>query len=102
MDTNLTALQRAVELAGGQSALARHIHCESHPVRQGHVWNWLNIKGQQVPPAIAPAIEAQTGVTCEQLRPDLRWQRDGDGRVIAYAVPLSPIKTGKTAALKPA
>lgn len=69
--------------------------CGVTPVAVAH---WAaGVRG--LPPRQCPSIEAATGVPCEQLLPDLRWQRDADGRVIAYAVPLQPIETGKAAAL---
>lgn len=61
------ALQKAVDIAGGQTALARAIG-----VKQGHVWAWLN-RGIPVPPEHLPAIESTTAgqVTAADLRPDL-------------------------------
>jgi DNA-binding transcriptional regulator YdaS (Cro superfamily) len=63
-------LEEAVKRAGGQSALAKAVG-----VKQGHVWDWLN--SQVVPTLRCAAIEAATGVRCEELRPDLHWVRDG-------------------------
>lgn len=42
--------------------------------------------------ALALSIESATSgaVTCEELRPDLRWERDDLGRVTGYRVPLAP------------
>lgn len=65
-----SGLARAVTVAGGQSALAKAIG-----VKQGHVWDWLNT--QDVPTLRCLAIEAATGVRCEELRPDVFWVRDG-------------------------
>lgn len=61
------ALTRAVEICGGQSALARAVG-----VKQAHVWNWLNVS-KRVPADHVPAIEKATGgkVTRRDLRPDL-------------------------------
>lgn len=61
------ALQRAVEIVGGQTALA-----EKLGVKQGHIWYWLN-KANRAPAEQAIAIEAATGgqVTRHQLRPDI-------------------------------
>lgn len=69
--SELTALQRAVKLVGGQSALARAVK-----VRQGHVWSWLN-RSKRVPPEYAMKVEAATGgkVSKHELRPDL-YQRE--------------------------
>ena len=61
------ALKRAIEKAGGQSALAR-----ACGVKQGHVWHWLN-KSLRVPAEHVLAVEAATGgsVTRHDLRPDI-------------------------------
>lgn len=73
MHTAQSHLQRAIETAGGQSRLARRIGA-----RQQEVWNWLN--GRQVPEHRCPSIEraVQAQVTCEDLRPDIRWHRVPD------------------------
>ena len=62
-----SALERAVEIAGGQSALARKLG-----LKQANVWHWLN-RAEHVPAEQAIAIEAATGgaVTRAELRPDL-------------------------------
>ncbi len=64
MDT--TPLQRAVQVAGSQSALARLIG-----VRQGTLWKWL-VTGR-VPAEYAVPIEFAAGrlVTRYELRPDI-------------------------------
>jgi DNA-binding transcriptional regulator YdaS (Cro superfamily) len=61
------ALSRAVELVGGQSALARSVG-----VSQATVWYWLN-KMPHAPAEFVVAIEAATGgeVTRGELRPDI-------------------------------
>lgn len=63
----MRALKRAIDKAGGQSALAR-----ACGVKQGHVWHWLN-KSRRVPAEQALAVEAATGgaVTRYELRPDI-------------------------------
>ncbi|WP_420997613.1 transcriptional regulator [Cupriavidus sp. 30B13] len=61
-----TSLQRAVEVAGSQSELARRIG-----VRQMHVWNWLNRSKGKVPGEYVLPIERATGVSRHDLRPDL-------------------------------
>lgn len=63
----LAALKRAVEKAGGQSALAR-----ACGVKQGHVWHWLN-KSLRVPAEHVLSVEAATdgAVTRDELRPDI-------------------------------
>jgi DNA-binding transcriptional regulator YdaS (Cro superfamily) len=70
------SLLKAVELIDGQVALATAI-CALVPdckVRQGHVWNWLNMNKEAVPPAeyvihIAQAVSWR--ITPHELRPDL-------------------------------
>src|SRR3954471_303752 len=60
----LAALQRAVEIAGSQSALARAIG-----VKQAHVWNWL--QSGRVPAEHVLAVEGATAVSRHDLRPDV-------------------------------
>ncbi len=95
MDTiPIAALQRAITLAGGQSALARALSNDARAVKQGHVWSWLN-RGS-VPIEFALPIETATAgsVRCEDLRPDVTWQRADDGTVTGYVVPVSAPETG--------
>lgn len=74
----MTSLEKAVDLAGGQVALAKAIRewfeargiiCR---VKQAHVWGWLNKQGK-VPGeyviAIADILKWQ--ITPNALRPDL-------------------------------
>jgi len=61
------ALREAIRFVGGQSALARVCHKQ-----QGHVSHWLKSE-KGVPAEYCPLIEEATGVTCERLRPDVRW-----------------------------
>ena len=69
MDESRRALQKAVELAGGQAELARLI---GGKVRQAHIWNWLN-RDQRIPAerAIQVEVAVERKVTREQLRPDI-------------------------------
>lgn len=64
------ALVRAVHIVGGQAPLARAI---GSPVRQGHVWQWLNRAGRVVPGEHCIPIETATNgkVTRYDLRPDI-------------------------------
>jgi DNA-binding transcriptional regulator YdaS (Cro superfamily) len=64
MDTE--ALERAVELAGGQKPLADLIG-----TTQPNIWYWLNKSKRGVPSEYAAAIEEATGVTRHELRPDI-------------------------------
>lgn len=64
-----SALKKAVKIANGQAALAAKI---TPPVRQQHVWNWLNTT-DSIPAQYCPSIEGATGVRCEELCPDVPW-----------------------------
>ena len=69
---NIVALNRAIELLGGQSALAR-----ACGVKQGHVWHWLS-KSRKVPGDYVLTIEAATNgaVSRYELRPDIFGKSD--------------------------
>lgn len=60
------SLERAIKIAGSQTALARLIN-----KTQAHVWNWL--QAGRVPGEHCIAIEQATGgqVTRYELRPDV-------------------------------
>ena len=62
----MSALQKSIELAGGQAQLA-----EACGVVQSAVAAW--VKRGRVPAQYCPAIELATGIACEQLRPDVAW-----------------------------
>lgn len=65
----LEALQKAVDLAGGQSELARRI---GGKVRQGHVYYWLNTMKKISHEHVLAAERAVNGqVTRHDLRPDI-------------------------------
>lgn len=66
----LSALQNAVTKAGGQTALARAIG-----KTQGHISVW--IRRRHVPAEEVLKIEAATGVSRHELRPDL-YPREGE------------------------
>lgn len=61
-----SALNAAIERAGGITALARGLGMKSHAVIQ----QW---RINRVPAEHCPLIEVLTGVRCEELRPDVRW-----------------------------
>lgn len=68
MDTNLTpyqALEKAIEIAGGQSALARVCG-----LSQTAVWKWKQ-SSKRVPGDYVLSVEAATGIPCSVLRPDI-------------------------------
>lgn len=77
MDT--TYIKKAAALAGGTSALARAVQVSAPTVFQ-----WISGE-RPIPLAHCPAIEINTGVRCEQLRPDVEWVRVR-GKVTHYKV----------------
>lgn len=66
-----TPIQRAVDIAGGQATLARRINAsyDGYPVSQQLVWYW--VKTGMASPLYCRDIEKVTGVTKEELRPDI-------------------------------
>lgn len=66
----MRALRDAIERAGGQTALARRIG-----KTQGHISQWL--RREYVPAGEVLKIEAATGISRHDLRPDL-YPRDGE------------------------
>lgn len=77
-----TPLESACRLAGSQTALAVLLQ-----VKPPSVSEWL--KRGRAPEDRCAAIESATGIRCEDLRPDIAWTRDTDGRVTGYHVPVS-------------
>lgn len=63
--TPLEALEKAVEIVGGQSAMARLCG-----VTQPTVWYWLNC-AKCLPAGHVLHVEASTGVSRHLLRPDI-------------------------------
>lgn len=74
------ALERAIALAEGQTALAGRCGQPDKPVKQAHVWNWLNRDGGRVPSEYAIPVSRAVGfeVTPHQLRPDI-YPNETDG-----------------------
>lgn len=71
MTPEQSALLEAIEVAGGQSELARKLtEISSKPVKQQQVWNWLH-REKKTPAKQSVAIERITGITKERLRPDV-------------------------------
>ncbi|WP_234197111.1 transcriptional regulator [Pseudacidovorax sp. NFM-22] len=71
LDTNrsadcLAALDDAIKAAGGVGALAERIGAAASAPS---MWR----KRGRVPAEHCPAIERETGVRCEALRPDVAW-----------------------------
>lgn len=73
---SIHALNRAIEVAEGQTALADALNRiapdRKTPFRQSHVWTWLR-RDKKVPPEVAILIDqALSGqVTKSELRPDI-------------------------------
>ena len=69
------ALCRAVEVIGGQTAMARALSVKTgRSIRQQHIWNWLNRDGG-LPAAYAPLVqtlcrELGEELSCYSLCPD--------------------------------
>lgn len=63
----MTPIEKAVDIAGGQTALAAALG-----IKQAHVWNWLK-RGTPVTASLCAAIERVTNgsVTRYELRPDV-------------------------------
>lgn len=65
------ALQEAIEIAGGQSELARKLSAAANGlIKQQQVWNWLH-REKKPPSKHAVDIEKLTGISRERLRPDI-------------------------------
>jgi DNA-binding transcriptional regulator YdaS (Cro superfamily) len=79
-------ISKAVEACGSEAELARRL---GGKVRGGHIYYWR--RSGSVPLDRCAAIESATlgKVRCEDLRPDVQWQRDPAGRVTGYLVPVN-------------
>lgn len=64
------ALEKAIEKVGSQAELARRIASSIRPIKQQHVWNWLN-RDDTIPAEVVLDIERETGVSRHELRPDI-------------------------------
>lgn len=60
--------ETAIALLGGPSAAARALGCSAQAVIF-----WRDGK-RRLPAEMCPKIERLTGVSCEQLRPDVEWE----------------------------
>lgn len=69
------ALTHAVELAGGQKPLAEKIG-----TTQSQVWYWLNRSKKGVPAEFAERVEAATGISRHELRPDVFGQPEREAQ----------------------
>lgn len=66
MEKNITALEKAITKAGGQVALAKAIG-----KTQQIISFWVRHKKGVVPAEVAILIESATGISRNELRPDL-------------------------------
>jgi len=64
--SDVRGLKKAIDAAGNQTILARKLGFK----RPGAVNNWLN-RNKRVPAERVLAVEAATGVSRHELRPDL-------------------------------
>jgi len=87
----MTGLECALIKAGGTAALARALG-----VSDSVVSNWK--ARESVPLDSCAAVEAATGVTCEELRSDVEWVRDRKGNVTHYMTPVAASPQAKAAA----
>lgn len=78
-----TPIARAVDALKGQKPLA-----DALGVHQSLVSQWVTGR-RPVAPEHCPRIEALTGVRCNELLPETKWERDHEGQVTGYHVPLS-------------
>lgn len=66
-----SAVASAITQAGGKTALMRRLNGRGHEIKSHSVIaQWV---ANGVPAKYCPDIEAITGVSCEQLCPDVRW-----------------------------
>ena len=77
------AISEAVRRMGGQNAAARRLG-----ISQTSVWRWVS-KGQTVPGEHVLDIEAATGISRHDLRPDLYPREDSPAQPPAGS-PLPP------------
>lgn len=64
----MDAIERAIKaLPGGQGELAKLLDVDPSYISQ------MKTKRRPIPAEHCPAIESATGVTCEELRPDVAW-----------------------------
>lgn len=61
----MTPVDRAIEAAGGQTALANALG-----LKQGHIWYWAH-RAHQIPAERVLDVERVTGIPRHELRPDL-------------------------------
>lgn len=67
---SIEALDRAIEICGGQTKLAARLSTKQLTVRQANISTWRN-RDKKVPANMVLKIEAVTGVPRHELRPDI-------------------------------
>lgn len=82
----ITPFDRAIQIAGNQSKLAKLLDVTAQTVT---VWKEKGVHEDR-----CPMVEAVTGVRCEELRPDIQWDRDETGKVVSYRVPVKSMPEG--------
>jgi DNA-binding transcriptional regulator YdaS (Cro superfamily) len=85
------AIQEAIQIANGQTALARLVGGKT---KQGHVYYWLKVG--RVPPKQAQRIDKATGVSRKRLCPDFDWDDEGPKSVKASTCCKQKPKQPKT------
>lgn len=90
-----TALERAVDIVGSQSAFAKFLG-----VSQPSVWAWI-AKGKPLPAEHVLKTEARTGISRHELRPDL-YPVDGEASLVAGGPQEWPLPPISIAGLSPA
>lgn len=68
--TPIQALQKAVNVAGGQTELAKAIDPTRRRLKQQNIWTWLN-RDKKTSAKWVVKVSQATGVPCHQLRPDI-------------------------------
>lgn len=67
-------LEKIIDLLGGkQQQLADALATDEEPIKQAHVWNWLNVTVNGIPErhVIKACKSVDWQVTPHQLRPDI-------------------------------
>lgn len=77
----MDALSKVIRAVGTSAELARV--CRQFPQT---ITRWK--KKGAIPVHHCPAVEEATGIPCEELRPDVDWERDASGHVVGYLVRL--------------
>jgi DNA-binding transcriptional regulator YdaS (Cro superfamily) len=87
------ALERAIQVAGGQSALAAALG-----VRQSHIWHWLHKSQHGVPAERVADVERVTGIARQELRPDLYQEQGPPAGFSESSASDMPMSTSNTEA----